>query len=173
MTESYNPKLKLSANFTVREVFDSQIALTRGIDNIPSSEVDYLTVCDKAAALVAHVLQPIRDHWGPVIIDSWYRCMTLNAAVGGVPTSAHLTGEAADCLFTDNLQAVYEWIAAGGLSFDQAIAERRWRTDHWARWIHLAHKRDNSNRRHALISLDGGNYLPFTPERLDRFMLDS
>jgi len=172
LTKLYNPNLKLSANFKLGEVFDSAYALAHGIDNLPSNDSDYLSVCDKAAALVAHVLQPIRDKWGPVVIDSWYRCMTLNAAVGGAQTSAHLTGEAADCLF-DNIEEVYSWIAASGLPFDQAIAERRWHVDHWARWVHLAHKRDNSNRGHTLISLTAGNYQPFTPERLDRFMLES
>ena len=42
-------------------------------------------------------LESIREFSGfPIIITSGYRCPDHNAAVGGAPGSAHLTGEAAD-----------------------------------------------------------------------------
>ena len=43
------------------------------------------------------VLEDIREFSGiPIIITSGYRCPEHNAASGGKPNSAHLTGEAAD-----------------------------------------------------------------------------
>lgn len=43
------------------------------------------------------LLEYVREFSGfPIIITSGYRCPDHNAAVGGEPSSAHLTGEAAD-----------------------------------------------------------------------------
>ena len=48
-------------------------------------------------ALVANVLDPVRDEYGkPIYVNSGYRCAKHNAAVGGVPKSQHKVGEAAD-----------------------------------------------------------------------------
>ena len=52
---------------------------------------------DGVTKKLAETLQSIRDYIKtPVIIESGCRCRKHNAAVGGVPDSAHLTGEAAD-----------------------------------------------------------------------------
>lgn len=61
-------------------------------------------VRDSVKALVETVLQPLRDAWGkPLAINSGYRCAEVNARVGGVPTSQHRLGEAADvCPFGRN-----------------------------------------------------------------------
>ena len=40
----------------------------------------------------------------PFIITSGYRCQKHNSDVGGVPTSAHTTGKAADIAFKDSAQ---------------------------------------------------------------------
>ena len=48
-------------------------------------------------ALVANVLDPVRDEYGkPIYVNSGYRCAKHNAAVGGVPKSQHMLGQAAD-----------------------------------------------------------------------------
>ncbi len=46
--------------------------------------------------LVAKVLQPLRDKFGPVTINSGYRSPAVNTAVGGSPYSDHCLGMAAD-----------------------------------------------------------------------------
>ena len=47
--------------------------------------------------LVSRVLDPLREAWGsPIIVTSGYRCPELNARVGGVKTSYHPRGMAAD-----------------------------------------------------------------------------
>lgn len=65
----------------------------RGVRNvIPSFEVR-----DAVIALVRRVLQPLRDiYQKPMKVNSGYRCKELNEIVGGVPTSQHRLGEAAD-----------------------------------------------------------------------------
>ena len=62
------------------------------IENLPS----WMDV-DNLLDLAVLVLDPIREAWGqPLIVTSGYRSPQLNAAVGGVPTSAHMDGCAVD-----------------------------------------------------------------------------
>lgn len=43
------------------------------------------------------MLDPARERLGkPIMVNSGYRCPLKNKAVGGVPNSQHLKGEAAD-----------------------------------------------------------------------------
>lgn len=50
------------------------------------------------------LLESIREFAGiPIQITSGYRCAEHNAAVGGVPSSAHTTGEAADFFVSGNI----------------------------------------------------------------------
>lgn len=54
-------------------------------------------VRDAVLALVRKVLQPLRDvYQKPMRVNSGYRCKELNEIVGGVPSSQHRLGEAAD-----------------------------------------------------------------------------
>jgi hypothetical protein len=79
------------ANFTLGEFTRSAKAQELRIDNTPP-----LDVIPRLMA-TAHLLQRIRDSIGkPVIISSGYRSRRLNAAVGGVTSSDHTSGQAAD-----------------------------------------------------------------------------
>lgn len=49
-----------------------------------------------AQFLAEHVLQPIRDWWGPVEVVSWYRTPKWNRRVGGAEGSTHMTADGAD-----------------------------------------------------------------------------
>ena len=50
------------------------------------------------------VLEDIREFSGvPMTITSGFRCPAHNAAVGGAPSSAHLSGEAADFFVSGNI----------------------------------------------------------------------
>lgn len=42
------------------------------------------------------LLEPARLEVGPILINSGYRCETVNRRVGGVPNSQHRLGQAAD-----------------------------------------------------------------------------
>ena len=83
--------MKLSAHFTLAELTASNKAAQLRIDNTPPPELMPRLV------LTAEMLERIRSTLGvPVIVTSAYRCRQLNTAVGGVTSSDHTQGHAAD-----------------------------------------------------------------------------
>jgi hypothetical protein len=111
-------RTKLSDDFYLDEFTASNVAEKKGIKNIPPDEaVENLT------ALCVHVLQPVRDSVKkPIRISSGYRCPELNKAVGGVPTSQHVKGEAADIYCRELLPTqLFARIRLLGIAFDQLI----------------------------------------------------
>jgi len=66
---------------------------------------------EKMYLLVKFALNPIRLRYGPTRITSGNRSPEKNASVGGVETSQHITGEAADILCPHaNMREVFEWL---------------------------------------------------------------
>ena len=83
----------ISKDFSYREFEVSEVADQKHICNVIVS----FDVRDSIKALVDEVLQPLRDAWGkPLAVNSGFRCRELNEEVGGMPTSQHRKGEAAD-----------------------------------------------------------------------------
>lgn len=83
--------MKLSAHFTLAELTASKTAEMLGIDNMPPAEMLPRLV------RVAEMLERVRSTLdAPVIVTSGFRCPTLNRAVGGVTSSDHAQGHAAD-----------------------------------------------------------------------------
>ncbi len=88
-------------------------------------------------ALVEHVLDPARERLGmPITVNSGYRCLAHNKAVGGVKNSQHLKGEAADITCADN-KRLAEIIEQLG-NFDQLIV--------YPTFLHVSYKRQGVNR---------------------------
>lgn len=82
---------RLTANFTLGELIASNTAQRLHIDNTPTQEAR------RRLQGTAEMLQRIRDTIGhPVIVTSAYRGPVLNRAVGGVTSSDHMSGQAAD-----------------------------------------------------------------------------
>jgi hypothetical protein len=67
----------------------------------------------------AHLIgDPLRRKVGPITVNSWYRSPELNKAVGGEPSSEHITGGAVD-IVTKDLRKSYELLE--GLPYGQRI----------------------------------------------------
>ncbi len=121
----------LTTHFSWAEAARSATADAKGIDN---------TIPDALKAnvrRVAEALELVRTALGdhPLRINSWYRCVALNKAVGGSPKSAHMQGLAVDFETDHMLNAkAFELIAKSGLAFDQLIHEQ---TRSGADWIHF------------------------------------
>lgn len=131
---------KISKNFTWAEFTASDTAKRYGIIN----QITEWDVRDNIIALVENVLQPLRDAYGkPITINSGYRCEELNKKVGGVATSQHTKGQAADCGCDDPL-ALARLIIELGLPFDQMGL--------YPTFVHLSYKRDGKNRGQIFYS---------------------
>ncbi|WP_297626983.1 D-Ala-D-Ala carboxypeptidase family metallohydrolase [uncultured Rikenella sp.] len=131
--------------FSIEELCASDTARRRGIDNTPDAAKR-----QKLQTLIEQLLDPIRAVWGnPITVNSGYRCPKLNAAVGGVSTSQHLRGEAADISVgspADNKRLFDKIVALhneGRIAFDQLIDESSYK------WIHISY-RAGSNRNQIL-----------------------
>lgn len=139
--------MKLSANFSLSEFTKSQTAIRRGIDNTPSDEH-----LENALALFENVVQPVRDHFGPTVINSGYRSPALNEAIGGSATSQHSMGEAVDLEVPGVSTAeVCEWIAAN-TDFDQLILEFYEPGDTNSGWVHVSYVKSGENRNETLTA---------------------
>ena len=117
--------------FTIEELTRSTTARLRGIDNSPSQQV-----INNLIALVDNVLDPLREAWGkPIHVNSGYRCRALNKAVGGVPASQHMRGEAADITAggKEANRELYSLLRQLNLPVDQAINEKDFS------WIHVSY----------------------------------
>ena len=134
--------MRLSKNFTLREITRSNTAKRLGIDNEPIK-----LHMENMQRLVSNLIQPMRDELGPIRITSGYRSPSLNRAIGGSSKSQHCKGEALDLQFWKEGQMcneeIHEWILKSGLDFDQMINEFDFA------WIHISLKKEN-NRKSVL-----------------------
>lgn len=83
--------MHLTPHFTLGELTASTTARRLGLDNTPSGEA-VMRLQELAA-----MLERVRTHLAaPIIVTSGYRSQAVNRAVGGVATSDHTQGRAAD-----------------------------------------------------------------------------
>lgn len=137
---------QLSKSFHLQEFIKSDTATRKKIDNTPPQ-----SVIDNLKYLCENLLQPIRDKVGIVTINSGYRSLALNKAVGGASNSQHLTGQAVDfeSVQCSNIE-LGKMIEESGLLFDQLIYEFVSKKNPRAGWIHISLVKDGTNRKQVL-----------------------
>ena len=138
--------MKLSEHMTLAELTKTNT----GIENVPNeAQVENLR-------RVCRWLERLRKRWNdkygdgddPIIINSGFRSPEVNKAVGGVPSSNHLTGCAVDIRCIGMEQALrYAAILLdisdeSGEDFDELLIEQK----RSVIWIHFA-VRPSGNRR--------------------------
>ena len=126
--------MQLSNNFRLSEFTRSDTAKRLGIENECSSVEQVLNL----AYLCHTVLQPLRDRFGPIRINSGYRCPELNKAVGGAHNSQHMKGEAAD-IYLPSVDKGLEYLAF--LKTLPAVDELIWEGKGNTHWIHVSARR--------------------------------
>lgn len=130
----------ISKDFSYREFEASREAKKKGICNV----ITTTSVRDAIYELVIEVLQPLRDVWGePLHVNSGYRCKELNELVGGVPTSQHVKGEAAD-IAADNPYELAYLARNLKLPYDQMIL--------YPEFVHFSHKLSGEQRGQILYN---------------------
>lgn len=125
--------------FTIREFERSVTADNLRIKNtIPDN------LRGNIEALVDNILDPLREAWGrPITVNSGYRSPSLNQAVGGVATSMHQSGQAADITVgsvADN-QRLYRLAQALKLPYFELIGAK-----YGFKWLHISYAPDRTQR---------------------------
>ena len=139
--------MNLTKNFSLKEMTQSQTALRSGIDNEPNAEQ-----IENLKQLCINILQPVREEFGVITINSGYRSPTLNAKVGGSKTSQHCNGQAADFeSFSTPNPDLAKWITKN-LDFDQIILEFYDGVDPNSGWVHCSYNL-MGNRKKILTAL--------------------
>lgn len=135
--------MRISKNFAMYE-FSVSASFPHLAKGVP------VNLINNVKELVLKVLQPICDKGGwTCTINSGYRSIELNRAVGGEPTSQHLKGEAADCVFKKHgkpvpIIDVLRLATELNLPFDQMIA--------YPTFVHFSYTRMRQNRKMVLYN---------------------
>lgn len=91
------------------------------------------------------ILDPVREMYGKlIVVTSGFRTPFLNRLVGGVSTSQHMQGLAAD-LRCDDPKALFDLIAESDLPFDQLIYYQK------KKFVHVSY---SPTYRHEVIVKD-------------------
>ena len=126
---------KISNHISYKEGVYSNTAIRRGIDNTPNEEQ-----LSNMHLIANEVFEPLRVYAnGPIKINSFFRSVELNKAIGGSSKSQHCKGQAID--LDDTFSALtnaemYEFIKEN-LDFDQMIWE--FGNDDNPNWVHVSY----------------------------------
>lgn len=133
---------QISKNFSLEELCHSNMAVKKGLKNIPNeSQIENLK------KLCIRLLQPLREVYNePMVISSGFRSPEVNKAVGGVPTSQHTKGQAADVSVKEPRKLLAELLKSR-LDFDQAILYQDGKNN----FLHMSYN-SGHNRRQVLYS---------------------
>ena len=143
--------MRISKNFSLSEMVKSATAVRLNVDNSPNS-VHLVNLTH----LAIHILQPVRDQFGVITINSGYRSPALNSKVGGSKTSQHCNGQAADFeSFSTPNPDLAKWISKN-LEFDQLILEFYDGKDPNSGWVHCSYNL-MGNRKKILTALKTKN----------------
>ena len=137
---------KISKHISYKEAVKSNTAMRLNIDNTPGAyEITNMN------GIAHNIFEPLRE-WvgGPIKINSFFRCVELNKAIGGSSKSQHCQGRAIDIDDTYGHKTnaeMYEWIKEN-LDFDQMIWE--FGTEKNPDWVHISYVSPNENRNRCL-----------------------
>lgn len=142
----------LSPHFSYDEMTRSQWAESHGVDNTPDELqlAALINLCWKLG-------EPLREVFGPIRVNSAFRCPKVNEGVGGVGGSKHLSGEAMDIhLPSEQLGREYFRFIERNIDFDQLLFEYRRergadRKKPAVMWIHCSVCLDEKQNRHMAI----------------------
>ncbi len=131
---------KISDHITYKEGTHSNTATRRKMKNEPDA-----IQLKRMKLLAEKVFEPLRKEFGePIRVNSFFRSVKLNKAIGGSRTSQHCRGEAIDMDATNGItnKQLFDYIK-DNLCFDQLIWE--FGTDKNPDWIHVSYK-ERGNR---------------------------
>lgn len=136
LQRNLNKSIPGTKNFTYSELIYSKTAIQNGIINIPNE-----TQWNRLEDVAKNILQPIRDKFGKVRVNSGYRCVDLCLKIGSSPNSNHTKGYAVDIEVPEkDLAEVVSWIY-DNIEFSRMIAEYL-----PSGWIHIEYDPKKLNK---------------------------
>ena len=146
--------IRVSKNFALSDMVKSETAERLNVDNSPS-DIHLVNLTH----LAIHILQPVRDQFGVITINSGYRSPALNAKVGGSKTSQHCNGQAADFeSFSTPNPDLAKWIA-NNLEFDQLILEFYDGVNPNSGWVHCSYNLMGNRKKIMTALITGGKVI--------------
>lgn len=154
--------MRITKNFTLAELVYSPTALHAGIEQEDHLDTNAIS---RISVLAVSILQPVRDKFGPVRVNSCFRSKPLNDLLNGAEHSAHCCAEdkaAADIeIYSEDVSnlELAEWIR-DNLEFDQLILEN-YKPERISKitgkpegpnsgWVHVAFTAMGANRKEVL-----------------------
>ncbi len=144
-------KQKLSENFTLEEFCKSTVAKKNGIKNEPTA-LAIMHMKD----LCIKVLQPFRDYYKkPIIVTSGFRTYALNKLVGGVSSSVHPLGWAADLKpktgsIEDFASEFKKFLQENNINIDQMCFEHSKKDT----WVHVGLYNSGGRQRNMYLDIE-------------------
>lgn len=146
--------MNISKHFTLAELTVSETAARHGLSNEPDA-----FALSQLKRLCDLILEPLRAEVArPVVVQSGYRSLKVNALVGGSRTSHHMEGRAADIIVPGLTPIeVCSKIRLMGLPFEQCIHE-------FGRWCHVSVALDPAKaKRELLTATYAGSRVAYLP----------
>ena len=138
----------ISKHISFAEAVKSNTAMRLNIDNTPGEyHLGNMT------GVATNIFEPLRE-WvgGPIKINSFFRSVHLNTAIGGSERSQHCEGRAIDIDDTFGRKTnaeMYNYIK-NNLDFDQLIWE--FGNDVNPDWVHVSYVGPDENRGRCLLA---------------------
>lgn len=147
--------MNIGTHFSLEDLCHSPTAVKLGLKNEPgTNELANLVLLGR------YIMDPLWDLWGGYHLNSGYRSIAVNVAVGSkAKTSAHIDGRAVDVTpakvmlsiepgaRSKALRAAFDELRSSTIPYDQIIIENN-------RWIHVAMARVGTPpRRQALVGV--------------------
>jgi len=143
----------ISKHISYKEGVYSITATRLGINNDPSNKQ-----LANMELIAENIFEPLRKYvGGPIKINSFFRSVKLNKAIGGSSKSQHCHGQAIDIDDTFGVVAnsdMYNYIK-NNLDFDQLIWE--FGDDDNPNWVHVSYVSEENNRRRCLRAYRSNN----------------
>lgn len=139
----------------------SETASRLNIPNIPDEQQ-----LSAMKFVASEIYDPLREHFGPIHINSFLRVPSLNNSTpGSSKTSSHMKGEAIDMSLLGRNMELFKYVLSAKelLDWDQLIFEFGSKSE--PDWVHVSKSAVNKNRGEVLRAYHDqeGNprYIPF------------
>jgi len=140
--------MQLSPNFSLAEMTKTQV---RGVNNKPTAAQTkrLVLVCE-------NILESVRKHYRkPVVVNSGYRCLEVNRAIGSKDTSQHVQAQAVDFEVPGISNYDLAVFCRDNLDYDQLILEHHDRKIPDSGWVHCSYTGKNHRKSVLTINKNG------------------